>query len=85
MVEYVYYEDDGLIEVRVDEENFMEYAPIIGDIYDYGFDGIFVYLEEREDYKARSLLMNYYQRKVKDVEEAEIKDTDPDEDYVIEN
>ena len=62
MVEYCYdAETLETLEVREGDDIIgMEEDPILGDIYDFGFDGVYVYLEERDDAKAKQIIIDNY-------------------------
>jgi hypothetical protein len=74
MVEYRYVDGEGIIEVNVDEGSFMEYAPELEFVYDYAEDGLYVYLEKRDNKKAKDLFVEYFQDKIDDIKDSEFEE-----------
>ena len=74
MVEYCYdAETLETLEVREGDDIIgMEEDPIFGDIYDFGFDGVYVYLEERDDAKAKQIIIDDFTNKLNKAKQLEV-------------
>jgi len=77
MTEYSYDAED-LENLEVREGNniigyrYMEEDPVFGEIYDFGFDGIFIYLEKRDDAKAKQIIVDDYTNRLNKAKQLKI-------------
>lgn len=54
MLEY-YWNDEGVLELETNEDN-QVYKAEDGETWDLGIDGIYVYVDERNDERAKQIL-----------------------------
>ena len=54
MLEY-YWNDDGILELETNEDN-QAYTAEDGETWDLGMDGIYVYVNERNDERVKQIL-----------------------------
>jgi hypothetical protein len=70
-VEYCWFEDE--LTINTDESTFMESDPEIGEYYDFCFDGEYVYLDKRDDEKAKEIFCkNVSKREANKIRKAEV-------------